>query len=189
MLTDRSVVEIAERKNRNIRAAFARGFSSSRPLHAHSALPIPRRALIGCALCLVATVGFGAIAGAQTQSPATAAAPGSRILDGQSFSGQVGAQGKTKSYNTDSIVFADGYFVSTDCVQYGFTRAPYTAERVGDAIRFRAVTTSPTHGTMTWEGSIRGDEAQAEYRWVRERWFWTQRGEYWFKGQRDGAAR
>ncbi len=111
------------------------------------------------------------------------------ILDGQSFAGTVGAEGKETPYNTDSIVFADGHFVSTDCVQYGFTRAPYTAERDGDAIRFRAVTTSPTHGTMTWEGTIRGDEARAEYRWVRERWFWTQRGEYWFKGQRSGRNR
>lgn len=111
------------------------------------------------------------------------------LLDGQAFSGTVGALGKETPYNSDSLVFDDGHFVSIDCVQYGFDRAPYRARRDGDVIHFEAVTTSPTHGTMTWSGTIRGDEARAEYRWVRERWFWTQRGEYWFKGRRDGAPR
>ena len=126
----------------------------------------------------------GAIAKAESPPSTTEG-----LLDGQAFSGTVGALGKESPYNKDSIVFADGYFVSTDCVQYGFERAPYTARRDGNVIHFEAVTRSPTHGTMTWAGTIRGEEARAEYRWVRERWFWTQRGEYWFKGRRDGAAR
>jgi len=145
----------------------------------------PRRALLGAVLCLA--LGAGAAVSADAQSPPPAASAGA--LDGLTFTGPVGAIGKSKPYNTDSIVFEDGHFVSTDCVQYGFTRAPYAAKRVGDEIHFQAVTRSPTHGTMTWEGVIRGDRAQAEYRWVRERWFWTQRGEYWFKGQRDVAPR
>lgn len=142
-----------------------------------------RRGLRGIA-CLALLAGAPTMAA----TPATDSAAqviGLGLLDGQSFSGTVGAIGKEDPYNTDAIVFADGHFVSTDCVQYGFARVPYVAERIGDTIRFRAVTTSPSHGTMTWEGTIRGDEAQANYRWVRERWFWTQRGEYWFKGRRD----
>ena len=136
-------------------------------------------------MCLALAVDRGP--SAQTQPASASAATG--ILDGRSFSGTVGALGKDKAYNSDSIEFADGRFLSTGLVQYGFTPVPYTAERVGEAIRFRAVTYSPTHGKMAWEGTIRGDRAQAEYRWVRERWFWTHRGEYWFKGQRSGTGR
>lgn len=141
-------------------------------------------------MCVALAIDAAASALAQASDvPSRNTAEHAGLLDGQRFSGTVGALGKDSPYNTDSIVFADGYFVSTDCVQYGFSRAPYSAERDGDAIRFRAVTTSPTHGTMTWEGTIRGDDAQAEYRWVRERWFWTQRGDYWFMGQRGGPSR
>jgi hypothetical protein len=150
-----------------------------------SARRLALRALLGGFICLTLAVDHGPAAQAQATSSSNTAG----ILDGQSFSGTVGALGKQTPYNDDSIEFADGQFLSTDCVHYGFTRAPYTAERVGDAIRFRAVIRSPTHGTMSWEGTIRGDRAEAEYRWIRERWFWTQRGEYWFKGQRGATGR
>lgn len=145
---------------------------------------ITRRAAVRIVACSWPAASSGATAQAQPLASTTQG-----LLDGQRFRGTVGAMGKETPYNHDSIVFADGYFVSTDCVQCGFERAPHSARRDGDVIHFDAVTTSPTHGTMTWTGSIRGDAARAKYRWVRERWFWTRRGEYCFKGRRDGAAR
>jgi hypothetical protein len=151
-----------------------------------SATPAPARIVVlqaGLGTCLRAALLLAAAlcTGPTVHAQADSAAHG--LLDGQHFTGTVGAEGKDAPYNADSIVFSEGHFVSTDCIQYGFTRAPYSAERVGDGVRFRAVTTSPSHGQMTWEGTVRGDEAEATYRWVRERWFWTQRGTYWFKGR------
>ena len=53
----------------------------------------------------------------------------------------------------------------------------------GDGIRFRAETTSPKHGTMIWEGTIRGNVLDATARWIHKRWYWTIDRVYWFKGR------
>jgi len=103
------------------------------------------------------------------------------ILDGKKFKGQTGEVGK-KTHHEDLLVFDGGHFTSTECYQFGFKSGPYTATVEQDAIRFKAVTHSPTHGKMEWEGTVRGDTLEVSYSWTKERWLWTTFRKYWFKG-------
>jgi hypothetical protein len=75
-------------------------------------------------------------------------------------------------------------FVSSDCGELlDFRESTYSATTEGDDIRFRAESTSPTHGTMIWDGTVRGDVMDATARWIDKRWYWTIDRMYWFKGQ------
>jgi hypothetical protein len=105
----------------------------------------------------------------------------SHILDGKKFIGPTGEKGK-KVHHEDVLTFSDGKFTSSECFQYGFKAGPYTATAEADAIHFHAVTTSPTHGKMVWDGTLKGDTLDVTYSWTKERWFWTTFREYWFKG-------
>lgn len=84
-------------------------------------------------------------------------------LDGKTFSGEAGYAGKEGE--PDAFVFTAGTFRSTACDPYGFTAAPYEAMREGDAIRFKAVTKSPTDGTITWMGKAEGDRIEGTAVW------------------------
>jgi hypothetical protein len=103
------------------------------------------------------------------------------ILDGKKFKGQTGEKGK-KAHHVDVLIFDNGRFTSTECFQYGFQSGPYSAAVQGDSIQFTAETHSPTHGTMVWHGTLKGDALDVTYAWTKERWLWTTHREYWFKG-------
>lgn len=90
---------------------------------------------------------------------------GQGTLDGRTFSVESGEKGKPAK-DKDTIRFRDGNFHSTGCDRYGFGDGPYTATMEGGAIRFEAVTTSPTKGTMTWRGTVQGDRIDVAYVWV-----------------------
>jgi hypothetical protein len=105
----------------------------------------------------------------------------SHLLDGKKFIGPTGEKGK-KVHHEDVLTFSDGKFTSSECFQYGFKGSPYTATLEADSILFHAVTTSPTHGKMVWDGTLKGDTLDVTYSWTKERWFWTTFREYWFKG-------
>jgi hypothetical protein len=105
----------------------------------------------------------------------------SHLLDGKEFEGPTGEKGK-KTHHIDVLSFKDGIFTSSMCYEYGFTGGPYTAAVVGDIIRFEAETLSPTHGKMSWKGTLKGDTMEVNYSWTKERWLWTTYREYWFKG-------
>ena len=108
----------------------------------------------------------------------------SGLLDGQAFTGLNGEKGRELDPDEhEEIVFSNGRFVSTTCYQYNFADAPYTARRVGDSIHFEAVTESPTHGQIIWQGVITGDRAQMTFVWTKERWYWDIHREYWFEGR------
>lgn len=106
----------------------------------------------------------------------------SNLLDGKTFVTQSGEKGKQAS-NKDTFVFRDGRFLSEGCNPWGFGDAPYRATVDGAAVRFHAETHSPTHGTMVWDGIVRGDAIEATNRWTRERWYWRIKKEYWYSGQ------
>ncbi|MHC4292389.1 MAG: hypothetical protein ACYSTR_09290 [Planctomycetota bacterium] len=105
----------------------------------------------------------------------------SHILDGKKFIGPTGEKGK-KVHHEDLLSFSEGKFTSSECFQYGFKGGPYTAKVEADAIHFLAEATSPTHGKMVWQGTLKGDTLDVTYTWTKERWFWTTFREYWFKG-------
>jgi hypothetical protein len=106
----------------------------------------------------------------------------SNLLDGKTFIAQSGEKGKPAS-NKDTFVFRDGKFLSEGCNPWGFGDAPYQATDNGAAIRFQAETRSPTHGTMIWDGIVRGDSIEATNLWIRDRWYWKIKREYWYRGQ------
>ena len=95
-------------------------------------------------------------------TPAAAAG----LLDGVTFQGSWGREGKPAE-GTDALIFQNGMFRSTGCDAYGFTAAPYTVTREGDAIVFTATTTSPTSGTITWSGRVRNGALEGTFVWKR----------------------
>ena len=106
------------------------------------------------------------------------------ILDGMVFVGKNGEIGKELAeYEDEEIVFENGMFTSVSCEPYNFGSSPYKAKAIGDKIHFDAVTESPTHGKISWTGIIDGDEAEVQFVWTKERWYWDIRREYWFKGK------
>ena len=105
----------------------------------------------------------------------------SHILDGKKFSGPTGEKGK-KVHHEDVLSFSDGKFTSSECFQYGFKGGPYTATVEADSIHFYAETTSPTHGKMVWQGTLKSGTLDVTYTWTKERLLWTTFREYWFKG-------
>lgn len=106
-------------------------------------------------------------------------------LDGKTFNGEAGYS--DKEGKPDSFVFTVGTFRSTGCDPYGFTAAAYEALREGDVIRFKAVTKSPTDGTITWMGKVEGDRIEGTA-------VWRPKGkkpvDMWFQGtlEETGAA-
>lgn len=104
-------------------------------------------------------------------------------LDGLQFKGQTGEQGKGH-HHEDTITFKDGQFRSLDCENWGFGPAPYTVRKDGESYHFSATLLSPHRGKLEWKGVITGDTAEATFRWLHERWYWTIDRQYWFKGTR-----
>jgi hypothetical protein len=108
----------------------------------------------------------------------------SHLLDGKVFLVKSGEQGKEASHHNDYLIFRDGMFTSSDCaVVLDFRESTYSATTQVGGIRFRAQSTSPAHGTMIWDGTVRGDVMDATARWIDKRWYWTIDRMYWFKGQ------
>ena len=106
------------------------------------------------------------------------------LLDGMAFVGKNGEVGKELAeYEAEEIVFEKGMFTSVSCEPYNFGSSPYNAQAIGDKIHFDAVTESPTHGQISWDGIIDGDVAEVKFVWTKERWYWDIRREYWFKGK------
>ena len=107
----------------------------------------------------------------------------SHLLDGKTFTGFNGEKGQQLDPNeAEEIVFENGRFISTTCNKYNFSDVAYSASQAGDSIHFQAVTLSPTHGKIAWQGTVHGDQAEVTFVWTKERWYWNTHREYWFKG-------
>lgn len=105
------------------------------------------------------------------------------ILDGMVFIGHVGPKGSGTD-GEDEVIFQNGRFLSASCSKYGFESAPYTASSNGKSIIFTAVTHSPKHGQISWQGRVVGEEIEASYRWTKERWYWFDANEeHWLKAR------
>lgn len=123
---------------------------------------------------------------AMLASAAPSARPVVVSLDGTRFEGETGETGKGE-HHRDTLTFDQGRFRSLDCERWGFGSAPYTATREDGVIRFHATLRSDDRGTLEWDGTIRGDVAEASFRWRHERWYWDIDRQYWFRGTRVGA--
>ena len=111
-------------------------------------------------------------------------AENSNLLDGKSYVGKNGEVGqKLAEYEDEEIVFQDGMFTSISCEPYNFGSSQYNTKIVDGKIHFDAVTESPTHGKISWQGIIDGEDANVTFVWTKERWYWDTRREYWFHGK------
>ncbi|WP_298718490.1 hypothetical protein [uncultured Oceanisphaera sp.] len=105
------------------------------------------------------------------------------LLDGMTFVGLNGEAGEALDPDEhEEIIFQDGLFTSVSCAPYNFKSGEYSTTVVDDSIHFDAVTESPTHGTITWQGVVHGDTAEVTFVWTKARWYWDTRREYWFRG-------
>lgn len=112
------------------------------------------------------------------------AAPQISILEGKSFSGELGLLGKPASA-TDLLLFNDGMFISKGCeARCGYTAAEYQIRAKGD--HFEVISETPclkSDATILWQGTVKGDEIEGSFTWVNKRWYWTFEKEFWFKGK------
>ena len=101
-------------------------------------------------------------------------------LDGQRFEVDTGVKGKGAE-EKETMEFHGGRFHSVGCDEYRFETGAYSTTKSGDAVAFQSATKSPTEGSISWNGTVRGDAIDGTYTW-------TKSGqapiEYWFKGTR-----
>ncbi len=117
--------------------------------------------------------------------PVSGVADTGGLLDGMTFVGLNGEKGQSLDPDEkEEMVFQNGRFRSVSCEPYNFSSSPYSAVAVGTAIHFKAVTESPTHGQISWQGVVEGDTAEVTFVWTKQRWYWDTRREYWFRGSR-----
>jgi hypothetical protein len=117
----------------------------------------------------------------ENQSPG---APQISILEGKSFSGDLGLLGKPASA-TDLLLFNDGMFISKGCEKRcGYTAAEYQIRAEGGY--FEVMSETPclkSDATIIWQGTVKGDEIEGTFTWINKRWYWTFEKEFWFKGK------
>ncbi len=105
-------------------------------------------------------------------------APASHALDGKTFVGQTGEQGKDGS-EADTFTFANGEFHSLASDRHGFGPAPYVTVTDGDTTRAVSQTRSDTEGNMSWKLAIRGDSLEGSATW----WKGSRKvTDYWVRG-------
>ncbi len=148
-----------------------------------------KHTVIGLAYCCLLVFGAVYTGSAAYGEGAVQRAAASGLLDGMVFSGFNGEKGQALNLDEDeTITFQDGMFRSISCEPYGFSSARYTALRVGDEIHFKALTQSPSHGQIDWQGVISEGVARVNFVWTKQRWYWDIRREYWFKGALQDEA-
>ena len=109
---------------------------------------------------------------AQTDANISRSKAWALVLDGKRF--------RSRQYNDDGtprpwdvLVFNDGKFISENCKPYGFVEGPYWLRYDGDSVHFLAELQSPTHGTMVWRGTVKGEKIEGSLVWTKKRWYWT----------------
>lgn len=118
---------------------------------------------------------------AEVPNPLPSGIPTSHLLDGKTFFVKAGAKDKPADHG-DYLIFREGKFISSGCVEIDFGISAYTASPEEDGIRFHAEARSPTQGIMIWDGRVRGEKAAATARWLHQRWLWKIDREYWYEG-------
>lgn len=119
----------------------------------------------------------------QADTTQTSSHPLMSVLDGKSFSGELGGPGITPG-RKDIVVFQDGMFVSKECERRcGYTDGPYWVRSDGDGVQFKAETPClKADATIVWTGTVKDDEIEGTFTWTSERWYWTVEKEFSFKG-------
>ena len=67
----------------------------------------------------------------------------------------------------DHLNFKAGEFTSVDCVEYGFKTGPYASAKAADGVTWKAVQKNDKGETMSWEGTLRGEEMTGSFIWTK----------------------
>jgi len=118
---------------------------------------------------------------AEPESVRALAAPASVPLEGRTFQGEI-LDGHGASRAKDVVTFKDGKFRSANCAELGFDASPYWTRVDGETVHFLAESVSAEGGKLVFRGAVRGGEAEWKAVWTKERWYWSVRREFEFKG-------
>lgn len=143
------------------------------------AVPRYRLLFISCFFSLPCWTSGTLLAAGHDAASTTVAGP----LDGLSFRGAVGPDGKPKDI-PGLFVFENGNFVSRECeLRCQYPARPYCARHNGDKTEFSSETKCPyKDATMVWRGTIEGDKLTGKSTWVDKRWYWTVENTFKFEG-------
>jgi hypothetical protein len=83
------------------------------------------------------------------------------VLDGKIFTGQEVLVGK-KASGVDEVAFKDGKFISSGCIEWGFSGGDYATTADGENVHFVADTYSDKYGRITWTGTVKEHPAHPE---------------------------
>ncbi len=138
---------------------------------------------IGLGTVGVGAVGVGAAHPSADAAASTAGAPGSGPLDGKTFEGALGPIGKALDIE-DSLVFADGLFLSTECeARCSYPASPYYVREEGNRLSFVSETRCPyKDATIIWRGTVEDGRLRGESTWIVKRWYWTVEKKFRFEG-------
>jgi hypothetical protein len=106
------------------------------------------------------------------------AVPVGPSLDGKTFVGETGEEGKPAGA-PETFVFADGKLDPLECHRSGFQAGAYTAEAEGETVIFSAETLSPKQGKMRWSGTVLGDQLEGVMSWYKGK----KLVKHWFRGK------
>jgi hypothetical protein len=119
----------------------------------------------------------------QAENVDTADVGGSGVLDGMTFSAELGPFGRPADVK-DTLVFANGTFVSTECERRcEYPARPYFIRQVGDRIEFISETRCPDKDAkIVWRGTVDDGTIKGVFTWTTVRWYWTIEKEFSFEG-------
>ncbi len=109
---------------------------------------------------------------------------GSGPLDGMTFTGALGPDGKPKDI-ADTFVFANGKFVSRECeLRCKYPARPYFVRQNGNQTEFVSETQCPyKDAKIIWRGIVKGDTVKGVSTWTVRRWYWTVENRFEFEGK------
>jgi hypothetical protein len=108
--------------------------------------------------------------------------PPSHLLDGKIFFGLHKKKGEEADH-PEYLVFRDGMFFSSGCLEFKFPPSSYSTDAEGGEIRFRAEIVSAKYGNMLWEGTLRDDVMEATSQWTHKRWYWSIERNFLYRGR------
>ena len=142
-----------------------------------------KRAFLGAMICLGMMFPLVSYAAQEELIETSDVIKGVGILDGLTFTSRNSQFGKPGDHS-DTLIFKDGTFVSTDCEKNcNYPAQAYFTRRVGEKIEFISETRCLTQDAeIIWRGTVDGKNIEGTYSWRSSRWYWTIEKEFWFKG-------
>jgi len=117
-------------------------------------------------------------------APDAAEKVNSGVLDGMTFSGELGPKGQPADVK-DTFVFKDGKFISLECEKNcNYPARPYFIRKVGNTIEFISETRCrDKDAKIVWRGIVDGETIKGGFHWTSHRWYWTVEKDFQFEGK------